>query len=519
MSPCPGDDQLRLLLDEQLAAEVAGPLTRHTDQCPTCQRRLEHLLADSLAAPLRQLLSPIVPADAPPAATVLDPPGGPTLGEGFLQRLKGPPAPEPGPPALPGYEVLQELGRGGMGVVYKARHLRLNRLVAIKMLLVGAHAEAQLRARFDVEAEALAGLQHPNVVQVYEVGEYDGCPYLALEFIDGGNLDRKLARRPQPPRQAAELVQTLARAMHAAHQRGIVHRDLKPANVLLTGDGLPKITDFGLAKRLEGQGQTQTGQVMGTPSYMAPEQAAGRTHEVGPPADVWALGTILYECLTGRPPFAGDSVHQTLEQVLAHDPTPPRRLGHKVPRDLETICLKCLQKDPQRRYPSAGDLAEDLRRFQSGEPIRGRPVSGAERVLKWVRRRPARATLAAASVLVSLGLLGGGLWQNARLQAERDRAAKNFERAHGAVEDMLLEVGREPAAGGPRMAAKRKALLEKALGFYQQLLADESDDPGWAKVAARARRRVADIARMLGKDAQAEPAADAGRPVARKTPP
>jgi hypothetical protein len=281
---------------------------------------------------------------------------------------------------------------------------------------------------------------------------------------------------------------------------------------------VPKITDFGLAKRLEGQGQTQTGQVMGTPSYMAPEQAAGRTHEVGPLADVWALGTILYEMLTGRPPFAGDSVHQTLEQVLAHDPAPPRRLERSVPRDLETICLKCLQKDPQRRYSSAGDLAEDLRRFQSGEPIRARPVSGAERLLKWVRRRPARAALAAASVLVSLGLLGGGWWQNARLQAERDRATKNFDRVHRVVEEMLNEVGRERAAGGPRMAATRKALLEEALRFYQRLLADESDDPAWAEVAARARQSVADISRMLGKDAQKQRATDA-RPVASKTPP
>jgi serine/threonine-protein kinase len=412
-----------------------------------------------------------------------------------------------GLPPVPGYALLRVLGRGGMGVVYQARHLRLNRLVALKMVLAGAHADAQQRARLYLEAEALAGLQHPNIVQVYEIGEHDRCPYLALEFVDGGGLDRNLARKPQPAREAAELVETLARAMHAAHQRGIVHRDLKPANVLLTGDGLPKITDFGLAKRLESQGQTQTGQVMGTPSYMAPEQAAGRTHEVGPLADVWALGTILYECLTGRPPFAGNSVHETLEQVLAHDPVAPGRLGHKVPRDLETICLKCLQKDPKKRYASAGDLAEDLRRFQAGEPIQARPVSRAERTLKWVKRRPTLAVLILLVTVAAVVAAVGGAMYSARLRAERDRAERNFGRARGAVDAMLTEVGEKQLADEPQMEKTRKVLLEQALDYYRQFLEEKSDDPVLRKDMAHAQARVADIYRLL-QDPQAEGAYD-----------
>jgi tRNA A-37 threonylcarbamoyl transferase component Bud32 len=507
MNPCPGDDQLRLLLDEQLAADVAGPLTQHTDQCPACQQRLERLLADSLAGPLRQLLAP--------APTILDPPGSKTLGEGLLQRLKGRPGPEAVPPALPGYEVLDELGRGGMGVVYKARHLRLNRLVALKMVLAGIHADPQLRARLDVEAETLAGLQHPNIVQVFEVAEYDGCPYLALEFIDGGSLERKLAHRRLPPRQAAELVETLARAIHAAHQRGIVHRDLKPANVLLTEAGVPKITDFGLAKRLESQGQTQTGQVLGTPSYMAPEQAAGKTHDVGPLADVYALGAILYEMLTGKPPFAAGSVHKTIELVLTHDPVAPGRLARKVPRDLETICLKCLQKDPRKRYASAGELAEDLRRFRVGEPITARPVSRTERLLKWAQRRPAQAAQVLFSVVVGLVLVGGVIRHNLQLRVERDRAEanfqrsqRNFERACRAVEAMLAEVGQKQLPNQPQLAKTRKVLLDEALDFYRELLQETSDDPSLRRDIARAHKRVGDVCQWLHKDEQAQAAYD-----------
>jgi serine/threonine-protein kinase len=275
---------------------------------------------------------------------------------------------------VPGYEVLARLGRGGMGVVYQARQEGLNRLVALKMIVAGAQAEPADRARLRAEAQAQARLQHPNIVPIYEVGEAEGCPYLALEFVPGGTLGRKLAGTPQPAAAAARLVEALARAVHHAHQHGLVHRDLKPANVLLAADGTPKITDFGLAKRLEGPQTTASGEIRGTPSYMAPEQAADNPVAVGPAADVYALGAILYELLTGRPPFLAESALATLLQVRSLDPVPPRRMQPHVPRDLEMICLKCLHKDPSRRYPTAEGLAEDLRRFREGEPIVARPV-------------------------------------------------------------------------------------------------------------------------------------------------
>jgi serine/threonine protein kinase len=280
-------------------------------------------------------------------------------------------------PALAGYEILGELGRGSWGVVYKAQQLSLHRLVALKMILAGSHAGPQHRARFRSEAEAVARLQHPHIVQIYEVGEQEGRPYLSLEFVDGDTLDRKLAGTPLPAQQAAQLVETLARAVQAAHERGIIHRDLKPANVLLTADGTPKITDFGLAKHLDRDAaQTGPDAILGTPCYMAPEQASGKSKEVGPPADIYSLGAILYELLTGRPPFKGPSVLNTLEQVRSVEPVSPSRLQPKLPRDLETICLKCLEKEPRKRYASAGKLAEDLHRFQGRRADPG-PAGGA----------------------------------------------------------------------------------------------------------------------------------------------
>lgn len=311
------------------------------------------------------------------------------------------------------YEILEEIGRGGMGVVYKARQVSLGRLVALKMILAGAQAGPDELARFRAEAEAVARLQHPNIVQIYEVGEQDGKPFLALEFVVGGSLEEKLAGAPQPGRPSAQLLETLARAVHVAHEQGIVHRDLKPANVLLSRDGTPKITDFGLAKRLnvEATGPTLSGDIVGTPSYMAPEQALGRPGGIGPAVDVYALGAILYEMVTGRPPFDGTSAWDTIALVLGTDPVSPARLQPSVPRDLETVCLKCLEKEPGKRYVSANDLADDLHRFLNGEPIRARPVGTWERGVKWGKRRPAIAALLALTVLVaSVGLLGV-LWQ------------------------------------------------------------------------------------------------------------
>jgi serine/threonine-protein kinase len=347
------------------------------------------------------------------------------------------PTPPPGVPAfprIPGYEVQAVLGRGGMGVVYQARHLRLNRPVALKMMLAGAYAGPHERARFQREAEAVAGLRHENIVRVYDVGDHDGRPYFTMEYIEGGSLAQKLRGTPQPARQAAALVATLAGAVQAAHACGIVHRDLKPANILLTADGAPKISDFGLARRLEGgAGLTHSGVPVGTPSYMAPEQARGQTQAIGPGVDVYALGAILYELLTGRPPFRAATAAETMQQVIFQEPAPPSRLNDKVPRDLETICLKCLQKEPERRYASAAALADDLRRFGEGRPIQARPVGWAERSWRWVRRNPTAAALL-ATALAFVGLAsGGGVWFEGQ-KAERQG------RAREAVETALAQV-------------------------------------------------------------------------------
>jgi serine/threonine-protein kinase len=331
----------------------------------------------------------------------------------------------PGQPVVFGYEVLSELGRGGMGVVYKARQLGLNRLVALKMVLAGAHAsEAQL-ARFHTEAEAVAHLLHPNIVQIHEVGNHDGLPYFSLEYVDGGSLADKIAGQPQKVKEAAQMIEILALAMAYAHEHGIIHRDLKPANVLITQDGLPKITDFGLAKRLESDSsQTKSGTLMGTPNYMAPEQAHGKVSEMGPLADVYALGVILYEMLTGRVPFLGASVLETLEQVRSHEPVPPSRMQPRIPRDIETICLKCLEKEPQKRYETAEALARDLHHYLDGEPIEARPVGNLERVWRWCRRKPILAGLYATSAVLVLTLAIGGPVAAIAISKERNEAVR-----------------------------------------------------------------------------------------------
>jgi tetratricopeptide (TPR) repeat protein len=343
------------------------------------------------------------------------------------------------PPVIDGYEILGELGRGGMGVVYRARQLDLKRMVALKMIRSGVHASAHEQARFLIEAEAVARLQHPNIVQIHAVGQQDGSSFFALEFVDGTSIDKKFGRAVPPPRQAAQLVETIARAMHYAHQRGIVHRDLKPSNVLLGSDGVPKITDFGLAKLLDVQGgQTPPEGLIGTPNYMAPEQAAGNNQEIGPRADVYSLGAILYELLTGRPPFEGLTMAQTLERVRSQDPVPPRSGRPGVPRELETICLKCLEKQPAARYGSALELADDLRRFLADEPILARPAGRWERVVKWVRRRPAAAALVFVSALAVLSLLVFALWHKSEVEntVEQTRTGEMqaLERARAKLE-------------------------------------------------------------------------------------
>jgi serine/threonine-protein kinase len=289
-------------------------------------------------------------------------------------------------PQILGHEVQELLGYGGVGVVYKAWHLRLHRPVAVKMLLAGAYAQPRELERFVREAETVAALRHPNIVQVHEAGDVDGRPYFTMEFVEGGSLAQKMVGTLQPARQAAALVAKVAEAVHMAHQRGIVHRDLKPGNILLTADGTPKLSDFGLARRLKGTaGLTQTGVPVGTPSYMAPEQAQGEAHDVGPAADTYALGAILYELLTGQPPLRAKTVAATLQLVLTEDSVPPSRLNPQVRRDLETICLKCLQKEPEQRYASAAALAEDLRRFLADEPVLARRVGWTEHAWRWYR--------------------------------------------------------------------------------------------------------------------------------------
>jgi WD40 repeat protein/predicted Ser/Thr protein kinase len=353
---------------------------------------------------------------------------------------------------VPGYEILGELGRGGMGVVYKAKQRGLNRVVALKMILTAEHAGPAERARFQVEAEAVAQLQHSNIVQIYDVGEVDGRPYFSLEFVDGGSLAQKLDGKPQPPRQAAALVEALARAVAAAHGLGIVHRDLKPANVLLANTvvesgslkslsslalraqhpyGIPKITDFGLAKRLEGgSGQTQSGSILGTPAYMSPEQAAGNAKEVGPHSDVYSLGAILYELLTGRQPFVADTPFDIIMAVIRDEPVGPRTVQPKMPRDLEVICLKCLEKRPEKRYATAAELADDLRRYLDGETISARAATRPERAVKWVRRHPATSGfIALGMVALSAMIVGAWVYHNrvkdkaAEAEAERDKLA------------------------------------------------------------------------------------------------
>jgi WD40 repeat protein len=365
--------------------------------------------------------------------------------------------------AVPGYEILGELGRGGMGVVYKARQVRLNRLVALKMILAGGHAGANDLARFQTEAEAIARLQHANIVQVHEVGEHEGKPYFSLEFCGGGSLERRLNGTPLPVREAAALAETLARAMQAAHSQKIIHRDLKPANVLLLEDGTPKITDFGLAKKLDEAGLTQSGAVVGSPSYMAPEQAGGRT--VSPLTDVYALGAILYQCLTGRPPFKAATVLDTIVQVGTDEPVPPSQLQSGTPRDLETICLKCLQKEPRKRYGSAAELADDLRRFLDGEPIRARPVGRLERGVKWVKRKPALAAMIAATVLLTVVsfVVFVGLWLNAdheRRQAVKAQQAE-AEQREAAVKAQLAEAEQRAKADDAAEHSRQDAVAAR----------------------------------------------------------
>jgi WD40 repeat protein/tRNA A-37 threonylcarbamoyl transferase component Bud32 len=387
-------------------------------------------------------------------------------------------------PDVPGYLILGELGRGGMAVVYRARQLGLNRPVALKLML---RADTIARARFLAEAEAAAAVRHPHVVQVFDFGEHAGTPFLAMEYLDGGTLaDRLGDGKSVAPYDAAALVSKVATGVAAAHELGIVHRDLKPSNVLLDAAGEPRVADFGLAKRVAGSDLTHTQAIMGTPAYMAPEQARGAKF-AGPPADVWALGVILYQCLTGRRPFAGDDVQAILNAVLNTEPVQLRKLVPGVPRDLDTIVSKCLTKESDGRYPTAKELADDLGRFGRGESIAARPAGPAERAVRWVRRKPTAAALYAtlAAVLVLAGITAGALWL--WREAEDSRAWSDRARGELATEKWLAE------------SARREA--EASLAREQQLKAAEAAARKDAEDARDAARRAEGEARHAEKDA------------------
>jgi serine/threonine-protein kinase len=416
-----------------------------------------------------------------------------------------------GAPRISGYQIERVLGSGGMGVVYLADDLALNRKVALKILRQGVQDDPGHRGRFEREAAAAAKCQHPNLVQIFEIGEFQGEFYLALEYVEGETLAKAMAGLPQPPREAAGLVEKLARAIEHVHGRGVVHRDLKPANVLLTLAGEPKITDFGLARLDDRSTRTEVGTLLGTLAYMAPEQASGGAVEVGAPADIHALGAILYEALTGRPPYRGDSPEKTLQKILFEDVVPPSNLQPEIPRDLEAISLKCLEKSPNHRYASAVELAEDLRRFLDGRPIFARPVRLWERSWRWCRRNPKLATVSAvlaATVLVAIGAFVGMTYRHnlqlraevRRTQAKADEARKNYQEARSTIQAMLKRLDDSRVTGVPRLLDLRRSLQEDALAFYDQILRQvDSNDPFVRADSARALCDAAPLQHALGQ--------------------
>lgn len=423
------------------------------------------------------------------------------------------------------HEIREELGRGGVGVVYRAYHPVLKREVALKVLRAGALADERDRQRFRREAELAARLQHPNIVPVYEVGEHNGEPYLVMELLGGGSLRQQLANHPLPAADAARLLVTLARAVQHAHDRNVIHRDLKPGNVLIEDSSLgksaiPKIADFGLATVFESdRSDHPSGLVVGTASYMAPEQAAGKRGWATPAVDVYALGAIFYECLTGRPPFLGDSDVDTLHQVMHEWPLPPRQLQPKTPCDLDTICLKCLHKDPSRRYGQAGELADDLQRFLDGQPIVARPAGWMERTWKWAKRRPTAAALITVS-LVALATVVGLVshytsdlrtaWTEANSQ--KSRAEQNEKAALDALAaaseqrdqtrqavDALSQLTDAAFGEQPRLAAKHEQVVAKVVEQYEKLANSDANDPAARQAAGQAHLRAGRLQKLLGR--------------------
>lgn len=522
MSVCPSSDHLLALLNEQLPEEAQAELEVHLSSCPACQDQLARLTTSAEDAQVHAYLRAGTPPawGAAPVSPAIEPPV--TFLNALKQQLRQEslpwvmgraprPAEPPRPVQVGPYTVLGQLGQGGMGVVYQGYDERLRRPVAIKMIR-GRPAGEHLQKRIRREAEAVARLQHPNIVQIYEVGEHNGWPYLVLEFMADGSLAERARGEPQPPRLAAQLLLPLAGAIHHAHRHGIVHRDLKPANVLLRrrietppaqsetvkgtakAGGLQltdfelKVSDFGLAKQLgDVSALSQSGEAIGTPSYMAPEQASGQNSQVGAPADVYALGALLYELLTGRPPFRCILALDTLNQVVSDPPVPPSTLVAMLPRDLETICLKCLEKAPARRYASAQALAEDLQRFLDGRPIAARPVGRVERGARWCRRHPTGAALVA--LLLAVAVAGpAAAYHQMQLRQEADanadlarqqqaKAAHYFTRARQAVHDTLTKVANDPRLKQADFHDLRRDLLQTTLPFHEEFVQEQTDDP------------------------------------------
>lgn len=405
-----------------------------------------------------------------------------------------------GPPEIPGIAIEAEVGRGAMGVVYRGRQIALGRLVAVKVVLGGSHSATRERARLRTEAVAMARIPHPNIVAIHDSGESLGLPYLVLEYLGGGSLYERTRGEPQDPRRAAELVRALASAVAQAHAQGVVHRDLKPRNVLFTVDGTPKISDYGLAKLMDGNvGQTLSGQSPGTPSYMAPEQAGVTRYEVGLPTDLYALGAILYELLTGRPPLQGPTVVDTLELIRNQDPVPPRRLQPKTPRDLETICLKCLQKNPAHRFASANALIEDLDRFLAGRPIVSRRTSAIEQGWRWCKRRPDLAAALAALALVAIAGFVGVTWQWRAAVANQHTAEKNLSSAFDAIEDFYKAFDREASRNPTDLGPYRERFYRPGLAHVRRLATEFRGNPRARRELSIALGRLSQIENGLGQ--------------------
>lgn len=410
-------------------------------------------------------------------------------------------------PPFGDYELLAEIARGGMGVVYKARQVSLNRVVALKLILAGEFAGPAAVQRFRDEAEAVALLDHPNIVPIYEVGFEHGRHFFSMKYFEGGSLADRLDRFVAKPRGAVELMATVARAVHDAHQRGVLHRDLKPSNILLDAQGRPHVVDFGLAKRVGGDGQlTASGAILGSPPYMAPEQTSGQRRAITTATDVYGLGAILYSLLTGRPPFQADSAWETIEQVKERTPEHPSCINRLVDRDLQTICLRCLEKDPLRRYSSAEAVAADLEHWLRGEPIAARPVGRLEHLWRWCLRNPMLASVAAMVGLLLLALIGVLAGSNIMLARKQAEVVRQRDRARKAVDTMYTRVANNWLTQQNRLEPVQREFLEEALKFYQQFAREQGTDPEAQSQAALAYFRVGNLEGRFGRLEKAEAA-------------